>query len=133
MLFINYISEVKMWPFKKSNSKFAVVSEKEAKIDPYPYVYVNDDGTVRELNTNERQYLETSFHPADGSVPYIKRTYKQRDGWGNISGFCHRKKIPSKIEISDPPVDEQTILSDQDVVDELVKLTKDKGFKVVEK
>ena len=28
-----------------------------------PYVYVNEDGTARELHPNERQYLETEFLP----------------------------------------------------------------------
>jgi preprotein translocase subunit SecD len=36
---------------------------------PHPYVYVNAEGTARELHANERQYLETEFRPGDGAQP----------------------------------------------------------------
>jgi hypothetical protein len=63
------------------------------------YVYVNQDGTVRELCEDERRYLETDFSPADGARPYIKLFYRSRNGWGSRSGFLLRKKVPSRIAI----------------------------------
>ena len=42
------------------------------------YVYVNEDGTARELHPNERQYLETEFLPGDGAAPHVKRSYAER-------------------------------------------------------
>jgi hypothetical protein len=49
---------------------------------PYPYVYVNADGTARELHANEQKYLETDFKGGDGAAPYVKSSYQERDGWG---------------------------------------------------
>jgi hypothetical protein len=55
-----------------SDREFAVVGSDEAKIEPYPYVYVEDTGTYRELDIEDKKYLEEKFHPADGNRPYIK-------------------------------------------------------------
>ena len=84
---------------------FAIVSETEAKSVPYPYVYVNEDGTVRELHPDERSYLETPFHPFDSGQPYTKNSYQKKDGRGRISGFCLRSHIPSNIDILDTPTE----------------------------
>jgi uncharacterized membrane protein YukC len=35
----------------------------------FEYIFVEDDGTARELDSNEREYLERNFHPADGARP----------------------------------------------------------------
>lgn len=75
----------------------AVVSQEEAKAVPYPYVHVNNDGSVRELHAEERAYLETPFHPADGGRPYVKWRYRSRDGWGELQGFCRRSKVPQNM------------------------------------
>jgi hypothetical protein len=63
------------------------------------FVYVNQDGTARELSSDERDYLETEFPPGDGGRPYIKGTYNDRDGWGSISGFLLRRRLPSSITV----------------------------------
>ncbi len=81
----------------------AEVSEREAKLVPYMYVYVNDDGSARELSPSERAYLETPFHPFDSGRPYVKSSYDKKDGRGRLSGFCLRTQIPSNIEIADAP------------------------------
>jgi hypothetical protein len=39
----------------------------------YPYVYVNADGTARELHPSEQKYLETEFKGGGGAAPYVKR------------------------------------------------------------
>lgn len=81
--------------------EFAVVNENESKQRPYPYVYVLRDGSVRELTKDEREYLETPFHPADGARPYVKNGYYSKDGWGSIQGFCARYQIPTNITIKE--------------------------------
>jgi hypothetical protein len=63
------------------------------------YVYVNQDGTARELSADERQYLAQDFHPADGARPYIKYNYNTRDGWGSLSGFILRRHLPSSVHV----------------------------------
>ena len=83
-----------------------VVSENDARLVPYPYVCVNEDGTVRELRPTEREYLETAFHPCDGARPFVKQTYYARNGRGDIEGFCPRSAIPDRRTIADAPHDD---------------------------
>jgi hypothetical protein len=82
---------------------YAAVSATEALLVPYPYIHVNDDGTVRELHATERRTLEAEFSPFDGARPYVKSAFDARDGWGNISGFCHRSKVPSNTSVAPAP------------------------------
>ena len=63
------------------------------------FVYVNQDGSVRELSPDEREYLSQDFHPGDGGRPYIKTSYESQDGWGSISGFLPRKRIPRQVMV----------------------------------
>lgn len=65
----------------------------------FKFVYVNQDGSVREVSPAERAYLSEEFTPADGGQPYIKSRYKSRDGWGSQSGFILRRRVPAKIQI----------------------------------
>lgn len=118
---------------KDKGPSFVVVSDKEAKAVPYPYVYVNDDGSVRELHQEERIYLETPFHPADGARPYIKSSYNQKDGWGNLTGFCHRSKIPSNHIILAAPIDDPTKISKEMFMEEEIRLAEENGFEVIKK
>ena len=57
-------------------------------------VYINDDGSARELSETEKKYVDTEFSPLDGARPYTKTRYEQRNGWGNLSGFLQRKDVP---------------------------------------
>ena len=67
---------------------------KQRSIDEaaFEYVYVNQDGSVRELSPKEQGYLKEKFSPFDGARPYIKSSYKSLDGWGSMSGFISRKQ-----------------------------------------
>ena len=85
---------------KSPERKFAVVSVEEAGQEPYPYVFVEDDGGVRELRPDERTYLETPFLPFDGGRPAVKESYESKNGWGSVRGFCHRNKIPADTVIN---------------------------------
>ena len=111
---------------------FAVVPLDEAKATPYPYVFVNDDGTVRELHESERTYLETPFYPTDGARPYIKTSYDQKDGWGGMEGFCPRSVIPSNFDILDAPLEDPTEASRQRFFEKQIRFAKEKGFEVIE-
>jgi hypothetical protein len=46
------------------------------KEDCFEYVYIQNDGSVRELDYDEVEYLNTEFSPANGNRPYIKLSYK---------------------------------------------------------
>lgn len=65
----------------------------------FKYVFVNEDGTVSELDEEDVEYLKTEFSPADGARPYIKSRYKELTPDNKISGFIPRNRVPKKIEI----------------------------------
>jgi hypothetical protein len=66
----------------------------------FEYVYVNQDGSVREISPGERAYLSEDFAGGDGGRPYVKSNYKCLDGWGSQSGFMGRHRVPAGIYIS---------------------------------
>jgi hypothetical protein len=66
----------------------------------FKFVYVNQDGSVRELSPAEQTYLSKEFSGGDSGRPYIKSSYKSRDGWGSLSGFIERSKVPARIKVS---------------------------------
>jgi len=84
---------------ESGETKFVVVSKQAAKENPYPYVFVLDDGTVRELLDSEKSFLETPFLPMDGGRPAIKESYSSKNGWGSVRGFCLRNKLPDNTLI----------------------------------
>jgi hypothetical protein len=77
---------------------YALVTAEEAKADPYPYVYVERDGTARELHPGERSYLESEFSPFDGARPYVKAEYVDCVGHAT-SGFCRRSLLPPGLPV----------------------------------
>ncbi len=96
---------------------------------PYPYVYVNADGTARELHADERQYLETEFTGGDGAMPYIKSSYEARDGWGEISGYLKRSQLPPGTPIADAPAENPNRPMNRE---ESIAWLRAKGVEVVE-
>jgi hypothetical protein len=92
-----------------SNQGFAVVSAEESKAVPYPYVYVEDDGGVRELYVDERKYLETKFLGADGARPYTKNSYLKKNGWGKLRGFLKRSEVPVGVRVEPVAVDGENV------------------------
>jgi hypothetical protein len=109
---------------------FAVVEKNGwSGIDPYPYVYVNANGTARELHPGERDYLETRFQGGDGNRPYVKSRYSQRNGWGEISGFLKRARLPRGIVIESAPSENP---SNPLTKLEQIQFMRDKGLVVTE-
>ena len=66
-------------------------------------VFVEAGGGARELTDAEKTYVDTEFSPFDGARPYIKARYDQRNGWGEIKGFLHRRELPEDISIKPAP------------------------------
>jgi hypothetical protein len=64
------------------------------------FVYVDEDGTARELTADERDYLNTKFDPFDSGRPYIKYSYKQLTPDGKISGFLLKSSLPRGFNIA---------------------------------
>jgi hypothetical protein len=95
----------------------------------YPYIYVNADGTARELHAAERAYLETEFKGGDGAMPYIKDSYEERNGWGEISGFLKRAALPAGTPVADAPAEDPSRPLGRD---DFIKFLRGKGLEVVE-
>ncbi len=117
---------------KRPMNSYSIVSEDQAKIVPYPFVYVNDDGSVRELHSTERAYLETTFQPADGARPYIKDSYARLDGWGSVSGFCHRSLVPPDLKVLDAPIEDPTESIKAAFRETQIRFAREKGLEVSE-
>lgn len=66
-------------------------------------IWINGDGSARELSEADRTYVDTAYSPFDGARPYIKSHYAQRDGWGELSGYLHRKDVPDGVPIGPAP------------------------------
>jgi len=114
---------------KKAREGYAIVGKDEAGAEPYPYIYVNADGSARELHQDERRYLETRFLPMDGARPYVKSSYSQKNGWGKIEGFLKRSDLPGEIEVSPAPAENpgKPLTREQHI-----QWLREKGLEVVE-
>ncbi|HKX06691.1 MAG TPA: hypothetical protein VJN67_00790 [Stellaceae bacterium] len=67
-------------------------------------IYIEADGSARELSDAEKTYVDTDFLPFDGARPHIKSSYEQRNGWGEIKGFLHRKELPPNMPVNPAPL-----------------------------
>jgi hypothetical protein len=63
-------------------------------------VYINEDGSVRELTEADKKYVDTEFSSFDGARPYIKLHYSQRTALGEIRGYLPRTEVPNGMPIS---------------------------------
>ena len=79
---------------------FPSLSEKDAGTFANYFIYINEDGTARELTPDERSYLNTEFHPVDGNRPYIKYNYDQISPDGKISGFLLKRRLPRRMPVA---------------------------------
>ena len=113
-------------------SMYRIVSPSEATEKPYPYVYVNEDRTVRELSESERKFLEDPFSPFDGGRPYVKVDYGSLNGWGSVKGYCRRSSIPSDLPISPAPAEDQKAPMSKEQRIEWLRKTMT-GFEIIER
>jgi len=58
----------------------------------YPYIYVNADGTARELHAGERAYLEMEFKGGDGAMPYIKTATRNATAGARSTAFSSARR-----------------------------------------
>ncbi len=96
---------------------------------PYRYVYVNADGTARELHAEERAYLEKEYSGGDGDMPYIKSSYSKRNGWDELNGFLKRSDLPARTTIHPAPMENPNRRMSQD---EYIAWLRNKGVRVIE-
>jgi hypothetical protein len=70
-------------------------------------VYINEDGSARELTQADKKYVDTEFSPLDGARPYVKSHYSQRTPLGEIRGYLPRTSVPRGMPIHPPPSDDE--------------------------
>jgi hypothetical protein len=73
----------------------------------FAYIYVKDDGSARELNDDEIDYLSAEFDGGDGGRPYIKSNYGTLTPDGKMRGYLRRRQLPKSILIEPAPPDVQ--------------------------
>jgi len=88
-------------------------------------VYINNDGSARELTEMDKKYVDTEFSPFDGARPYIKSHYSQRTALGEIRGYLSRTEVPDGVPIDPAPpeiaVRPQTPQTVADSISELIR------------
>jgi hypothetical protein len=67
---------------------------------PFRFVYVKDDGSVRELTDDEKVYLRVRFSGGDGARPYIKTSYDMLTSDGKLRGYLYREMVPDGVRIT---------------------------------
>ena len=77
---------------------FCSITKRE---EGFSFVMVELDGSVRELNDDEKEYLNTEFEPGDSGRPYVKSRYGSLTPDGKIHGFVERRRVPFWIKIMD--------------------------------
>lgn len=66
-------------------------------ITPEDYVFVEDDGSSRELTPVEAAYLMSPFSEDEDEWPEVKASYDELSWDGKMGGFLARKLLPSEI------------------------------------
>lgn len=72
----------------------------------FEYIYVEDDGSAREVNAAERERLTTKLEPPSGFYsppPYIKFNYESLSHEGRLGGYLLRRQLPKSIRIGPEP------------------------------
>ena len=79
---------------------FAIKTRSRRREEPgFEYIYVDDDGNARELDADEKEYLNTKFLFGDGARPYIKFRYESLTPDGRLSGYLRRRQLPKRIPV----------------------------------
>lgn len=69
----------------------------------FRYVRINEDGSARELDEDEMDYLNTDFEGGDSGRPYIKENYRFLTPDGKMHGYLWRCHLPKGVPIDPPP------------------------------
>lgn len=78
------------------------IRPRRPKESGFPYVFVNNDGTSRELNDEEIVYLSEDFEGGDGARPYVKSNYGSLTPDGRQNGYLRRRQLPKYVLIEPP-------------------------------
>jgi hypothetical protein len=65
----------------------------------FRFVYVNQDGSARELSPEEQRCITQEISSGDSGGTYIKSSCESLDGWGSQSGCIARRRVPISVVI----------------------------------
>jgi hypothetical protein len=71
----------------------------------FDYVYVDDDGRVRELDADEDEFITTTLFPDDHEQFYIKPRYDSLTLDGRLRGYLRRRELPRNAFVEPAPRD----------------------------
>jgi len=66
----------------------------------FDYVYVDEDGNVRELNAAEEEFVSTSIFLNDDADRHIKSEYESLTTNGRLAGYLQRRRLPRQIPVA---------------------------------
>jgi hypothetical protein len=66
----------------------------------FHYVWIDDDGSAREVTEAERRRLLAEYPPKDSRRPYVKLRYESKDSHGRRRGFLRRRQLPAGVPIA---------------------------------
>jgi hypothetical protein len=111
-------------PFTTRSATIANPPKMAAVRNADALVYVNADGSVRELTATEKTYVETEFSPLDGARPFIKSRYSDRTARG-VQGYLPRAEVPGRVSIDPAPAQDtsrpQTAQAAAESLSELIR------------
>jgi hypothetical protein len=73
---------------------------KEWRESSFDYVYIDDEGTARELQPEEEEKFSSLFFLGDEADFYIKPHYEALNPGGRLSGYLKRHQLPGKAAFS---------------------------------
>ncbi len=77
----------------------AMTRARRPEEEGFAYVYIEDDGSAREVTEVERRRLTAEYGEGDSRRPYIKLRYESRDAQGSRRGFLRRRQLPPDVPI----------------------------------
>ena len=83
-------------------------------------VFLDNDGSARELSHAEKAYVDADFSPFDGARPYIKSRYDQRNALGELRGFLQRQLLPAGLRVRPAPPPSQPVNTPQAVAESIL-------------
>src|ERR1051325_7719775 len=96
-----------IWRVRRFQARHATFEAKPVEM-PAPsetLIWIEADGRARELSDADKAYVDSVFSPFDGARPYVKAHYEQRDGWGRLTGYLERGKLPQGMTVHPARID----------------------------
>jgi hypothetical protein len=65
----------------------------------FDYVYVEEDGNVRELTASEEEFVSAEVFAGGDADRLIKSDYKALTADGRLAGYIQRRRLPRAVRV----------------------------------